>query len=60
MPPEQAMLLAAQADARLAGLGAGLAVLATEDPPRLRRAALALGARPGPRPALPGQCLIHG
>ncbi|MDO9709120.1 DUF2243 domain-containing protein [Paracraurococcus lichenis] len=60
MPAEQAVLLAAMADARLAGLGDGLAVLATADAPRLRRAALALGARPAPVPLLPGQCLTGG
>lgn len=60
LPAEQAPLLAAMADARLAGLGGGVVLLATEDPARLRRAALALGAAPAALPLLPGLCLTRG
>jgi uncharacterized membrane protein len=53
--PEVAQLLAVAAEARLAGVSSGgeIWVFATADMARLRRAALAHGARPAPLPVLP-------
>ncbi|TCZ59855.1 DUF2243 domain-containing protein [Roseicella aquatilis] len=59
LPAEQAPLLAALADARLAGLGQGVAVIATTDVAQLRRAAQFLGVGPAGPPALPGLCLTR-